>query len=84
MIYFLAFATIVMMAYMAWQIVFRLRPERIRYQRHTSRGKFAFRPKERMRFLLHKAFGTDDDRPDWAEPLVTQLARKPERISIDR
>ena len=79
MIYFLAFATLSMMGYMAWQIVFRLRPERIRYQRHATRGKHSFRPKEKMRFLLHKAFGTPDQHPEWAEPLVTQLARSPEQ-----
>lgn len=80
MIYFLAFGTLAMMGYIAWQIAFRLRPERIKYERRATRGKFAFRPKERMRFLLHKAFDTSDDRPEWAEPLVSELARKPDRI----
>ncbi|MBA3677815.1 MAG: hypothetical protein H0W74_10510 [Sphingosinicella sp.] len=83
MVYFLAFATIVMMAYMAWQIVFRLRPERIKYARHATRGKHAFRPKDRMRFLLHQAFGTADDHPEWAEPLVGQLARKADPAGLE-
>ncbi len=77
MIIFLAGATTAMLGFMLWQATFRMRRDRVAAQRELSRGKHAFRPKERMRFLLNRAFGTVDDKAEWEEPLVSRLSEVP-------
>jgi len=77
MIYLIPAVTTSMLAYMVWRLVFRLRADRIRAVRHSSRGKFAFRRRERVRFLLNRAFHVADDKPEWEDPLVSSLAKIP-------
>lgn len=77
MIYFLSIATLLMLAYMTWRVVFSLRHDRVKTQRVVTRGKHAFRPKEKARFLLKRAFGVAPDKPEWEDPLLTSLAKAP-------
>ena len=77
MIYLLAVATLGMMAYVFWLATFRMRRERIWSEREQNRGKFAFRRKDRLRFLLGRSFGVAPDKPEWEEPLVASLAEIP-------
>lgn len=77
MIYVIAAATAVMCAYLFWMVVFRLRRDRVLSERERSRGKHAFRPKDRLRFLLGRSFNVADDKPEWEEPLVSRLAEVP-------
>ena len=73
MIYLLTAASATMLGFMAWTAVFRMRPDRVRAQRRLTRGKFAFRPRERTRFLLGQAFQVSKDKPEWEDPLVSSL-----------
>jgi hypothetical protein len=66
-----------MLGYMVWLVTFRLRRERVATERERTRGKRAFRPKERIRFLLHRSFRVPEEKPDWEEPLVSSLAAAP-------
>lgn len=84
MIYVIAVATLAMLAYVFWLAAFRMRRERVRSQREQSRGKFAFRAKDRLRFLLGRSFGVAPDKPDWEEPLVAKLAEVPVPANHDR
>lgn len=77
MLYVIPTLTLSMIAYMIWLVVFRLRRERVSTERAMSRGKRAFRPKERVRFLLQRAFELPADSPEWERPLVSSLARRP-------
>lgn len=77
MIYFLSFATLAMLGYMMWRVIFSLRHDRVKTQRVHTRGKHAFRPKEKARFLLKRAFGVTPDKPEWEDPLLTSLAAAP-------
>lgn len=74
MIYVLAAATATMGGYMFWLAAFRMRPERVWGERERSRGKHAFRPKERVRYLLGRTFDVPPDRPEWEDTLVSRLA----------
>ena len=73
MIYPLVAITAAMSGYMAWLLVFRLRRDRVLAQRDLTRGKFAFRPKDRLRFLLKRSFDVPPERPDWEDQLVSGL-----------
>lgn len=73
MIYFAAAATAAMFGYMLWSTLFRLRHDRVKTQRSVTRGKFAFRTKERARFLLKRSFDVVRDKPDWEDPLISKL-----------
>ena len=73
MIYFVSAATAAMFGYMLWSTLFRLRHDRVKTQRSQTRGKFAFRTKERARFLLNRSFNVAEDKPEWEEPLVSRL-----------
>ena len=76
MTYFLIPAIIIaMLGYMFWSTIFRLRHDRVRTQRDQTRGKFAFRPRERMRFLLNRAFHVSDEKSEWESALVGSLAK---------
>jgi hypothetical protein len=77
MIYLIPAATAAMLGYVFWLAVFRLRRERVRSERELSRGKFAFRPKERLRFLLGRSFGVTKEKPEWEDPLVSRLSEIP-------
>lgn len=74
MVYLLPSVTVAMLGYMFWLLVFRLRRDRVVTERVLTRGKFAFRPKDRVRFLLNRAFHVSDDKPEWEDPLVGRLA----------
>jgi hypothetical protein len=74
MIYPLVALTAAMSGYMAWLLVFRLRRDRVLAQRQLTRGKFAFRPKDRLRFLLSRSFKIPEERPEWEDRLVSGLA----------
>jgi hypothetical protein len=75
MLYFLTAATTAMLGFMVWTTVFRMRHDRVRTQRQLTRGKFAFRARERARLLLNKAFQVADDNPEWQDELVSTLDR---------
>lgn len=77
MIYLVALVTAAMLGFMLWSTLFRLRRDRVKAERDLTRGKFAFRPKERLRFLLGRSFKVSEDRPEWEEPLVSTLAKIP-------
>jgi hypothetical protein len=67
-----------MLGYMVWLVTFRLRRERVATERELTRGKRAFsRPKQRLRFLLHRSFRVPEEMAEWEEPLVSTLARAP-------
>ena len=83
MIYLIPAATAAMIAYVFWLAVFRLRRERVKSERELSRGKHAFRPKDRLRFLLGRSFGVSPERPEWEEPLVSRLTELPSRRPND-
>lgn len=74
MIYPLVAITAAMSGYMAWLLVFRLRRDRVLSQRHLTRGKFAFRPKDRLRFLLKRSFDVPSERAEWEDRLVSGLS----------
>jgi hypothetical protein len=73
LVYAVALLTALMLGFIAWSAVFRLRRDRVRTQRTLSRGKFAFRPKERARFLLERSFPIPEAKPHWEGPLVASL-----------
>jgi hypothetical protein len=78
MFYVLPALTIGMLGYMVWLVTFRLRRERVATEREMTRGKRAFaRPKQRLRFLLHRSFQLPEEKADWEDPLVSSLARTP-------
>lgn len=74
MLYFIQAATVLMFLGMLWLAFVRLRPDRVTTKRRLTRGKFAFRPRERMRLLLNSSFKLPEDRPEWEDPLVARLA----------
>jgi len=80
MIYLVSAATAAMLAYMLWSTLFRLRHDRVRTQRSLTRGKFAFRTRERARFLLKRSFDVVNDKPDWEDPLISSLDVAARRI----
>lgn len=73
MIYPLVAITAAMSGYMVWLLVFRLRRDRVLAQRDLTRGKFAFRPKDRVRFLLKRSFDVPRERAEWEDRLVSGL-----------
>ena len=75
MLYFLTAASAAMLGYMVWSTAFRMRHDRVRTQRRLTRGKFAFRARERARLVLNKAYQVADDRPEWQDELVSTLDR---------
>jgi hypothetical protein len=78
MFYVIPALTLLMLGYMVWLVTFRLRRERVATEREMTRGKRAFsRPKQRLRFLLHRSYRLPDEKPDWEEPLVASLAQTP-------
>ncbi|HEY0012292.1 MAG TPA: hypothetical protein VGB79_05510 [Allosphingosinicella sp.] len=80
MFYVIPALTLGMLGYMVWLVTFRLRRERVATERALTRGKRAFsRPKQRLRFLLHRSYRLPEERPEWEEPLVSTLARAPAR-----
>lgn len=77
MIYIIPVLTLAMLAFVFWRAAFSMRRDRVRAERELHRGKFAFRPKERARFLLSRSFHVAKDKPEWEDPLVTRLAEVP-------
>lgn len=73
MIYPLAAVTVAMSGYMVWLLLFRLRHDRVRAQRNLTRGKFALRPKDRLRFLLKRSFAVSEEKPEWEDRLMSSL-----------
>ena len=73
--YLLASATLAMMGYMLWVTMFRLRRDRVLGEREVTRGKFAFRPRERVRLLLNRAFRPSAEKPEWEDPLLARLSQ---------
>lgn len=74
MIYFMAAATAGMLGYMLWLTAFRMRRDRIAAERELTRGKFTFRPRDKLRFLLKRAFAVSKDKAEWEAPLVSRLS----------
>ena len=72
--YLLAAATLTMMGYMLWVTMFHLRRDRVRGEREASRGRFAFRPRERLGLLLKRAFRPSAENPQWEDPLLSRLS----------
>ena len=77
MIYLISSVTAAMIGYMAWRLLFHMRRDRIHTERKLTRGRFAFRPKERLRFLLRRSFDVSPEEPAWEDPLLSSLARIP-------
>ena len=75
--YVLAASVLAMMGYMIGVTWLRMRRDRVFAQREVTRGKYAFRPKERARFLLSRAFHPPAETAPWEETLVSRLARAP-------
>jgi hypothetical protein len=73
MLYLIAASTVGMLGFMLWSVGFRLRRDRVAAERELTRGKFAFRPKERLRFLLNRSFETSVEKAEWEDPLVSSL-----------
>jgi hypothetical protein len=73
--YLLAAATLAMMGYMLGVAMLRMRRDRVLAQRHLTRGKFAFRPRERLRLLLNRAFRPAAEAAEWEDPLLTRLSQ---------
>jgi hypothetical protein len=82
MIYLLAAATAGMFGYMLWMVAFRLRRDRVSAERDLTRGKFAFRPKERLRFLLNNAFEVPAQKEQWEDSLASCLSEP--RVQTER
>lgn len=82
MIYLLPAVTAGMLGYMMWLAAFRLRVDRVKTERTLSRGKHAFRPKERARFLLARSFHLSNEKPSWEEDLLTALSTAPKGAKI--
>jgi hypothetical protein len=61
-------AVLAMLAFMFVKVALMLRRDRIRTERERTRGKHAFTPKHRARFLLDRAF-----RPKFDEQTTQQL-----------
>jgi hypothetical protein len=77
MIYLIAAATAGMLVYMLWLLLFRLRRDRVVTDRKLTRGKFAFRPRDRLRFLLKRSFDVPEDKPQWEDPILMRLSDVP-------
>jgi hypothetical protein len=72
--YFLAAAVLAMMGYMLGVTMFRMRRDRVLGEREITRGTFAFRPKERVRLLLNRAFRPSAEKTEWEDPLISRLS----------
>lgn len=72
--YVLAAATLAMMGYMLGLTMFRMRRDRVRAEREVTRGMFAFRPRERARLLLNRAFAPAIEKAPWEDPLLSRLS----------
>ncbi len=66
-----------MLAYMFWLAFFRLRHDRVKTKRQLTRGKHAFRPRERLRFLLKRSFPVPEEQAEWEHSIVARLADAP-------
>jgi hypothetical protein len=77
MFYLLPAATIAMLGYVFWRAVFRMRRDRLSATREITRGRFAFRPRERVRYLLNRSFNVSKEKPEWEGPLVARLEEIP-------
>lgn len=73
MVLAIAILTFVMLGFIAWVTVFRLRRERVETERERTRGKHAFRPKERARYLLGRSFPVAEEKAPWEDGLVSKL-----------
>lgn len=74
--YVLAAAIAAMWGYILW-LTLRLRRDRVKTQRELTRGRFAFRRRDRIRFLLGRAFGAAPDRPEWEEAMLARMNEGP-------
>jgi hypothetical protein len=54
-------------------LTLRLRRDRVKTQRELTRGKYAFRRRDRVRFLLGRAFGTAPERAEWEKALLARI-----------
>ena len=73
----IAIVTALMLGFIAWSTAFRLRYDRIMAERELTRGKFAFRPRERARLLLRRSFPVAAGKPRWEDPLISNLRAVP-------
>lgn len=73
MLYIIPATIVAMSGYVAWLLLFRLRRDRVQAERKLTRGKFAFQPRQRARFLLGKTFSVPHEKADWEDPLVSRL-----------
>lgn len=83
MVYALANLTFLMLGFIGWLTIFRLRRERVETERVLTRGKFAFRSKERARYLLTQSFPIAGEKQPWEDGLVSKL-RDTDRGRRDR
>ena len=73
--YLLAASVLAMMGYMLGLTTFRMRRDRVLSHREATRGTFAFRPRERVRLMLDRAFRPAADKPPWEDPLISHLSK---------
>lgn len=69
------FLVIGMLAYMFWRTGAQMRRDRVLHEREATRGVHAFTPKHRLRFLLNRAFGPQEEEPRWQQELRGSLER---------
>lgn len=67
-----------MLGYMFWRSAAHMRRDRVLTEREQSRGRHAFTPRQRVRFLLSRAFHVrQDEEPRWQAELKSSLDRVP-------
>ncbi|HWH17159.1 MAG TPA: hypothetical protein VNT77_02310 [Allosphingosinicella sp.] len=67
-----------MLGYMFWRSAAHLRRDRVMNERELTRGRHAFTPRHRLRFLLGRAFRVrEDEEPDWQAELKSSLDKVP-------
>ena len=73
MTYAIPLLTLVMLAYMYWATVFRLRRDRLRATRRSDRSGIIASPRRRVRSSLTRAFEIPARRPEWEADLLGRL-----------
>jgi hypothetical protein len=79
--YVLAAAIAVMWGWILY-LTLRLRHDRVKTQREMTRGRFVFRrPRDRVRFLLGRAFRPTAETAEWEGALLARMNEGSSRTS---
>ena len=73
MIYALAVLTFAMLGFMFWSTTFRLRRDRLRFMKSSSRRRIVFRARQRVRATLKRAFALPEQKAEWEAGLLASL-----------